>query len=204
MSEVGVDDEENVANIVNEVLDDPPSSVQDYNSLKSDDERMESTSGYDSDADPEYLPSSPKPDCIGGSSDSENELSGIDALIVIGSEAIFTKIMDFDDNMKIVEFVDDFHCAECLEKYEETKSTADWIKCVKCSRWLHETCSIYSFNGKCGDCVRRELSALMFDVELNILHFGILRCWASRCETPTYEILRCWILYRFLAVGLHG
>ncbi|KAG8264870.1 hypothetical protein J6590_107941, partial [Homalodisca vitripennis] len=65
-------------------------------------------------------------------------------------------LIDSDDSMTIDEFVDDSHCAECLEKYEETKSTADWIKCVKCSRWLHETCSIYSFNGKCGDCGRRE------------------------------------------------
>ncbi|KAG8305652.1 hypothetical protein J6590_065572 [Homalodisca vitripennis] len=78
--------------------------------------------------------------------DSSSESEG--SLVLIGS----------DDSMTIDEFVDDSHCAECLEKYEETKSTADWIKCVKCSRWLHETCSIYSFNGKCGDCGRRERS----------------------------------------------
>ncbi|KAG8270523.1 hypothetical protein J6590_084010 [Homalodisca vitripennis] len=37
---------------------------------------LEDIFGCDSDADPEYLPISPIPNFIGGTSDSENELSG--------------------------------------------------------------------------------------------------------------------------------
>lgn len=35
-------------------------------------------------------------------------------------------------------------CTECLEFYQKTKTEKDWIQCNKCSRWLHETCLIYS------------------------------------------------------------
>ena len=45
-------------------------------------------------------------------------------------------------------------CVECLELYKQTRSTADWIKCVKCGRWLHETCSVYA--NKCSACGRLE------------------------------------------------
>lgn len=31
-------------------------------------------------------------------------------------------------------------CVECSEYYYTTKSKVDWIQCLKCSGWLHETC----------------------------------------------------------------
>lgn len=34
-------------------------------------------------------------------------------------------------------------CAECFEDYDNTKSTSDWIRCMKCNRWLHESCTIF-------------------------------------------------------------
>lgn len=34
-------------------------------------------------------------------------------------------------------------CVECLELYQETTSTSDWIQYVGCSRWLHESCTLY-------------------------------------------------------------
>lgn len=51
---------------------------------------------------------------------------------------------DFDAN----------ECVECLEDYSKTQSTCDWIKCVICTRWLHESCSIYE--DKCALCGRKE------------------------------------------------
>lgn len=64
-------------------------------------------------------------------------------------------LMDSDESIDVG--YDDSECAECLESYSETKSKADWIQCTKCQRWLHETCSIYSYNGQCGDCGRAEI-----------------------------------------------
>lgn len=45
-------------------------------------------------------------------------------------------------------------CVECLEDYSKTQSTSDWIKCVVCTKWLHESCSIYK--DKCALCGRKE------------------------------------------------
>lgn len=50
---------------------------------------------------------------------------------------------------------DDEACVECLELYSVTTSQSDWIKCISCDRWLHESCSVYL--GKCCDCGRREV-----------------------------------------------
>ncbi len=30
---------------------------------------------------------------------------------------------------------------ECEENYYFTKETIDWINCVKCYKWLHESCT---------------------------------------------------------------
>lgn len=46
-------------------------------------------------------------------------------------------------------------CAECFESYSNTKSTSDWIKCISCARWLHESCTLYP--QKCCDCGRSEI-----------------------------------------------
>ncbi|XP_063226226.1 uncharacterized protein LOC134533020 isoform X1 [Bacillus rossius redtenbacheri] len=52
------------------------------------------------------------------------------------------------------ELSEENECVECLEEYEKTTSSADWIKCVICSRWLHETCTIYC--NMCSVCGRME------------------------------------------------
>lgn len=78
MSEVRANDEENLAEYVNSVLDEPQSSAGDNNTI-SEDETMELASdvsaedlfGYDSDADPEYLPSDYEDN--GEDTDSEDE-----------------------------------------------------------------------------------------------------------------------------------
>lgn len=33
------------------------------------------------------------------------------------------------------------YCVNCSEYYYTTKSKVDWIQCLKCSGWLHETCA---------------------------------------------------------------
>jgi hypothetical protein len=45
-------------------------------------------------------------------------------------------------------------CAECLEKYNKTKSTSDWSQCVNYRKWLHEACGSLRFAGRCGPCGR--------------------------------------------------
>lgn len=42
-------------------------------------------------------------------------------------------------------------CQGCGESYKATKKTVDWIKCLRCSRWLHEDCSKYeNYCDSCG------------------------------------------------------
>lgn len=43
------------------------------------------------------------------------------------------------------------NCIECFENYKKTKSKSDWIQCVKCQNWLHETCTLLrSYCSRCG------------------------------------------------------
>lgn len=43
------------------------------------------------------------------------------------------------------------NCIECFENYKKTKSKSDWIQCVKCQNWLHETCTLFrSYCSRCG------------------------------------------------------
>lgn len=43
------------------------------------------------------------------------------------------------------------NCIECFENYENTKSKSDWIQCVMCQNWLHETCTLFrNFCSRCG------------------------------------------------------
>lgn len=46
-------------------------------------------------------------------------------------------------------------CAECFEDFEKTKSKVDWIQCVMCKKWLHETCTMYG--DYCNQCQRLKL-----------------------------------------------
>jgi DNA-directed RNA polymerase subunit RPC12/RpoP len=55
--------------------------------------------------------------------------------------------------------VDSHSCAECWENYYTT-SKDDWIRCVKCSRWLHENCTVYA--DKCTDCGRQAVTETNF------------------------------------------
>lgn len=46
--------------------------------------------------------------------------------------------------------VKDF-CIECFENYQITKSTSDWIQCIMCQKWLHETCTLFkNYCSRCG------------------------------------------------------
>lgn len=53
--------------------------------------------------------------------------------------------------------IDENECVECFEKYCLTQSSADWIQCVRCGYWLHETCSVYKTT--CNRCGRHLLKA---------------------------------------------
>lgn len=48
---------------------------------------------------------------------------------------------------------DSNRCCECWENYFLTTKEDDWIECVNCKKWLHESCSVY--NNKCVDCGRK-------------------------------------------------
>lgn len=48
-------------------------------------------------------------------------------------------------------------CVECLENYFETTETVDWLECINCKDWYHETCSLYG--SKCNVCGREEKRA---------------------------------------------
>lgn len=41
-------------------------------------------------------------------------------------------------------------CTECSENYKRTKSKSDWIQCIMCQNWLHETCTL--FRNHCSKC----------------------------------------------------
>lgn len=53
---------------------------------------------------------------------------------------------------------DENECAECFEHFLETTSKSDWIKCINCGRWLHESCTLYG--AKCNMCARLEFKNL--------------------------------------------
>ncbi|KAJ0180122.1 hypothetical protein K1T71_004713 [Dendrolimus kikuchii] len=46
-------------------------------------------------------------------------------------------------------------CVECFEDFAKTKSKVDWIQCVMCKNWLHETCTMYG--DYCNQCQRLKL-----------------------------------------------
>ncbi|XP_063221784.1 uncharacterized protein LOC134530668 [Bacillus rossius redtenbacheri] len=45
---------------------------------------------------------------------------------------------------------EDEECIGCGEDYNLTVLTCDWIKCVRCRRWLHENCT--NFTDVCNNC----------------------------------------------------
>lgn len=44
----------------------------------------------------------------------------------------------------------DEYCVQCNDYYYTTKSKANWLQCIACNRWLHETCT--QFKKICNDC----------------------------------------------------
>jgi hypothetical protein len=49
------------------------------------------------------------------------------------------------------------YCVECLENYHDTKEKVDWLQCISCENWMHETCTMYDI--RCNDCGRKEKRA---------------------------------------------
>lgn len=50
---------------------------------------------------------------------------------------------------------DENNCIECFDSYENTKSKSDWIQCISCQKWLHETCTL--FKNYCSRCGKERL-----------------------------------------------
>lgn len=46
-------------------------------------------------------------------------------------------------------------CVECFEEYNKTRKPDDWIKCITCNQWLHESCTMYG--DTCNPCTRNVL-----------------------------------------------
>lgn len=59
-------------------------------------------------------------------------------------------------------------CIECWENYYTTTSKADWLKCVGCHKWLHETCTIYG--DSCISCGREKVRAANLDRAKKKIH----------------------------------
>lgn len=49
----------------------------------------------------------------------------------------------------------EYFCVECFEPYEKTTKKDDWLQCIKCLEWLHESCTMYA--EQCNICSRAEL-----------------------------------------------
>lgn len=48
-----------------------------------------------------------------------------------------------------------YFCVECFDDYNKTLKTVDWICCLRCNSWLHETCTMHL--NICNPCKRNEL-----------------------------------------------
>lgn len=55
----------------------------------------------------------------------------------------WTENIPLEDESDTPETWDENECAGCGESYSETAISDDWVRCVLCSRWLHETCIKY-------------------------------------------------------------
>jgi hypothetical protein len=44
-------------------------------------------------------------------------------------------------------------CVECWENYIITTKNDDWLQCVLCKKWMHESCTMYA--NKCNDYGRK-------------------------------------------------
>ncbi|XP_018578361.1 uncharacterized protein LOC108916564 [Anoplophora glabripennis] len=61
---------------------------------------------------------------------------------------------DLDDEEEVIDDDDNDYCVGCSEEYKATKKSVDWIKCVRCERWLHEDCTKYgNYCDTCGKFV---------------------------------------------------
>lgn len=52
--------------------------------------------------------------------------------------------------------IDENVCVECFDTYNNTKSKSDWIQCIMCQKWLHETCTL--FKNYCSRCGKLKMS----------------------------------------------
>lgn len=48
-------------------------------------------------------------------------------------------------------------CVGCGEDYHKSKQKSDWIQCIRCHRWLHETCTSYvDVCQRCGNLITKK------------------------------------------------
>ncbi|KAK9747282.1 hypothetical protein QE152_g5475 [Popillia japonica] len=81
------------------------------------------------------------------------------AVILNGTNNI-TELKDSDAEVSVHDDSDDEDqsnldniCVGCGEDYGQTVKSDDWIQCIRCERWLHETCTKYAnFCDLCGKC----------------------------------------------------
>lgn len=65
-----------------------------------------------------------------------------------------------------------YFCVECFEDYSKTSKTVDWICCMRCNNWLHETCTLHL--NICNPCKRAELQKKLRHLSLMAINIGHL------------------------------
>ena len=48
--------------------------------------------------------------------------------------------LSLNNNSDTPEKWEENDCVGCGENYNDTKNRDDWVQCIICTRWLHESC----------------------------------------------------------------
>lgn len=76
------------------------------------------------------------------------------------TESIFCMDSEDEDDVALLAS-DENECVGCYEDYDLTTKTEDWIKCTRCSRWMHENCTKFGeICDTCGNIERKKKKLL--------------------------------------------
>ena len=73
--------------------------------------------------------------------------------VVLSSSSESEGELSLKDDSDTPEEWEESDCAGCGENYNVTKKTDDWVRCIICTRWLHESC--LRFKNMCDRCGKK-------------------------------------------------